>query len=72
MVRRRQEQLGRHRRCHFAAVEHDDAMRDRLYDRKVVGDEEHGHGAGLAEATQEVDDPRLDRDVESREHLVAD
>ena len=43
-----------------------------LHDRQVVGDEQIGEAEPVLQVEQQVDDLRLDRDVERRDRLVGD
>ena len=43
-----------------------------LHDRQVVGDEQVGQAEPVLQVEQQVDDLRLDRDVERRDRLVGD
>ena len=52
-------------------IHHGDAVADVLHHRKVVRDEEVGELEPILELLEEVDDLRLDRDVEGRDRLVA-
>ena len=53
-------------------VHHGHARRDVAHDREVVCDEEVGQPELLLEILEQVDDLRLNRDVECRDRLVAD
>jgi hypothetical protein len=55
-----------------AKVHHRDARGDVLHHRQVVGDEDIGEAEAPLQVLQQVDDLRLDRDVERRHRLVAD
>ena len=48
-----------------------DARADVLHDREIVGDEQISQAEFILEIGQQVDDLRLDRDVERRYRLVA-
>ena len=56
----------------LAEVHHRDAVADVLHDREVVGDEEVGQAELALEVLEQVDDLRLDGDVERGDRLVAD
>ena len=56
----------------LADVHHGDAGRDVPHDREVVRDEEIGQSELLLQILEQVDDLRLNRDVERRDRLVAD
>ena len=56
----------------LAEIHHRDPVRHMLDDREVMADEETARGRALLEILQEIDDLRLDRDVERRDCLVAD
>ena len=57
---------------HLAQVHHRDPVADVLDDAHVVGDEQVGQAELPLQLLQEVQDLRLDRDVEGRDRLVAD
>ena len=52
-------------------IHHRDAVADVLDDREVVRDEQIGEAVLALQVDQQVDDLRLDRDVERRDRLVA-
>ena len=54
----------------LAEVHHRDAVRDVPYDGEIVGDEEIREAELTLELVEQVDDLRLDRDVERRDRLV--
>ncbi len=56
----------------LAQIHHRDAVADVLHHGEVVGDEQIGEAEALLQILQQVDDLRLDRDVERRHRLVAD
>src|SRR5215204_1960600 len=56
----------------LAEVHNGDAVGDVLYHGEVVGDKDVGQVELFLQVLQEVDDLGLDRDVESRDGLVAD
>ena len=56
----------------LAEIHHRDAVADVLHHRKVMGNEQIGEAEALLQILQQVDDLRLDRDVERRHRLVAD
>ena len=56
----------------LAQVHHGDAIRDVADDRQVVGDEEVREPELVLELGEQVDDLRLNRDVERRHRLVQD
>src|SRR5439155_6330732 len=56
----------------LAEVHDGHAVGDVAHDRKVVGDEQVRETKLRLEIFQQVDDLRLDRDVEGRDRLVAD
>ena len=56
----------------LALVHHRDPVGDVADDADVVGDEEVGEAELVLEVVEQVDDLRLDRDVERRDRLVAD
>ena len=53
-------------------VEHHHAIGDRSYECEVVGDEDDRKSLLPAQVFEELDDRRLDRNVEGRGDLVAD
>ena len=67
------EQLATRRELdHAAGAHHRDAVGDIIDDREVVRDEEIGEPDLLLQVLQEIEDLRLDGDVERRDRLVAD
>ena len=56
----------------LAAIQDVDAVDSLARDREVVRDEEVGEPELLAQPREQVEDLRLDRDVERRHRLVAD
>ena len=56
----------------LADVHHRDAVADVLDDAQVVGDEQVGQAELVLQVLEQVEDLRLDRDVERRDRLVAD
>src|SRR5579872_2168381 len=62
-------------RRHFddlAEIHHGHAMRHVLDDRKIVADEEEREAEFGLQILQQVDDLRLDRNVERGDRLIAD
>ena len=57
---------------HLAEVKHHDAVTDVAHHREVVADEEQRKTKLLLQLHKQIDDLRLDRDVQSRHRLVAD
>ena len=55
-----------------AGIHHRDAVGDLGDDAEIVGDEEHAHAALALELAQQVEDLRLDGDVERGRRLVGD
>ena len=49
-----------------------DALGHLAHDAEVVGDEQHGHAHLALQLLQELEDLRLDGDVEGRRRLVGD
>ena len=49
---------------HAAKIHHRDAVGDVFHHREIMGDEEIGEVESLLQVFQEVDDLRLDRDVQ--------
>ena len=68
----REELLGRRDLDDLADIHHGHAIADMLHDGEVVGDEEIGQPEVVLQVEQQVDDLRLDRDVERRDRLVGD
>ena len=63
------------RRCQFndaAKIHHGDAGGDMLDDRQIMANEQEGEAELVLEVHQEIQDLRLDRDVQRRDGLVAD
>src|SRR3954447_25773982 len=56
----------------LAEIHHGNAVRHVLDDREIVADEEQRETELALQILQQVDDLRLDRDVERRDRLVAD
>ena len=72
MARAGEEAVGR-RGLHLLPGIHDaDAVADLVGGAEVVRGEEHGHAALPRELTQQLQDLRLDRDVERGRRLVGD
>src|SRR6266567_7540437 len=70
---RRTEQLGDRRFLHLAArIHHHDAFGDFGYHAEVVGDEDDGGTDPLLEVGHEIEDLRLDGDVERGGRLIRD
>ena len=55
-----------------AEIHHRDALAEMPHDRQIVRDEQVGQAEALAQILEQIDDLRLDRDVERRDRLVAD
>ena len=53
-------------------VHHEHPVGDVGHDAEVVGDQDQRHAAALALALEQVEDLRLDRDVQRRRRLVGD
>ena len=53
-------------------VHHGDPVCDLSNDRQVVSDEDQGEAELLLQVLEDVEDLRLDRDVEGRDRFVAD
>ena len=53
-----------------AEIEHRDALAHVLHDREVVGDEEIGEREAFLQLLHEIEDLRLDRDIERRDRFV--
>ena len=62
--------VGRRDLDDLAEVHHGDPVGDVADDREVVGDEEIRQAEPLLQLLEQVDDLRLDRDVERRHRLV--
>ena len=56
----------------LAEIHHRDAVADVLHHGEIVGDEQVGQAELALQVLQQVDDLRLDRDVERGDRLVAD
>ena len=56
----------------LAEIHHGDAVAQVPDHRKIVRDEDVGEAEAVAQRLEQVDDLRLDRDVERRDRLVAD
>ena len=54
------------------AVQHDHAMREEVDDGEIVRDEEGGESEPLLQFTEELEHPRLHRDIERTGRLVGD
>ena len=61
--------VGRRHFHHFAEVQHDDPVGDVANHRKIVGNEEVREAEPFLQLEHQVDDLRLDVDVESRDRL---
>src|SRR3984893_13486377 len=55
-----------------AEIHYGDTLAEMPHDRKIVGDEQIGEVEALSQILKQVDDLRLDRDVEGRHGLIAD
>ncbi len=66
------QRLGGRELDDLAEVHDRDPVRDLADDREVVGDEDVGQVEVVLEVLQQVEDLRLNRDVERRHRLVAD
>ena len=47
-----------------------DTIRNLSYDREVMGDEEHGQAVLFGEVGEQIQNLRLNRDIEGRDRLV--
>jgi len=56
----------------LAEIENVDAIGDLAHHGEIMGDEEVGEAELGLQALEEVEDLRLDRDIEGRDRLVAD
>src|SRR5580700_4753674 len=72
MERRGEEILRRRDLRDLAEVEHHHAIRNMAHHREIMGDEEVGEAKLFLQAQHEVEDLRLDVDVERRDRLVRD
>ena len=72
VLRVRVDLLGRPDLDELAAVHHRDPVAHRAHDGEVVRDEEIREPEVVLEVLEQVQDLRLDRDVERRDRLVAD
>ena len=68
----REERIDRRVLDHRAGIEDDDAVGEAGEEGEVVGDPDDRHAEALAERLHEVDDLRLDGDVEGGGRLVGD
>src|SRR5712691_8230261 len=67
------EQLVAIRKLDYAAeIHHGDALAEVPHQREIVSDEQVGEAEALAQILKQIDDLRLDRDVEGGYGLVAD
>ena len=57
---------------HLAEIHHPHARGDVAHHAEIVRDEQVGQPQILAQLFQQIDDLRLDRDIERRDRLVAD
>ena len=55
-----------------AEIHHGDALAEMPHHRQIVRDEQIGEAEALAQILEQIDDLRLDRDVERGHRLVAD
>ena len=55
-----------------AQIHDRDPVGDMAHQPQIMGDEQHGKAEPLLQLEQEIDDLRLDRDVEGRDQLVGD
>ena len=65
-----EELFGRRSFNDLAEVHHGDAVGDMLHDREIVADEHIGQAKARLKRPHQIDDLRLDRDVERRNRLV--
>ena len=72
MVRRREQRAPVGELDDLAEIHHRDAMRQVLDDRKVMADEQQREAEFVLQVGQQVDDLRLDGNVERGNRLVAD
>ena len=72
VARVREELVGGRELDDLAEVHHRDPVAHVAHDRQVVGDEDHRQPEVALQVAQEVEDLRLDRDVERRHRLVGD
>ena len=72
MARPREQRLGLADLDQPAEIHHPDAGRHEAHHREIVGDQEIGEAEPVLQITHQVEDLRLDRDVEGRGRLVAD
>src|SRR2546430_13761040 len=55
---------------HLAEIEHDDPIAQVFDDVEIMRDEQHREAEALAQIAKQIDDLRLNRDVECRYWLV--
>jgi hypothetical protein len=72
MERRREEGLAIGQLDDLAQIHHGDAVTDVLDDREIMRDEEIGETKFFLQILEQIDDLRLDRDIERGDRLVAD
>ena len=70
MARIAEQLVGRRGLHDLAEIHYGDAVGDVLHDREIVADEDVGEPEALLQRPHQVDDLRLDRDVERRHRLV--
>ena len=67
-----EELVGGPRLGHLAQVHHEHPLAEQAHHVQVVGDEEIAHPQAVLQVLQQVEDDRLDRDVQGRSGLVED
>ena len=72
MLRRGEDLLLRRHLDDLAEIHHGNAVRHVLDDRQIVADEQQREAELALQVLQQIDDLRLDGDVERRDRLVAD
>ncbi len=72
MPRPGKDGVGRAFLHHAAEIHHDDPVADVPDHVEIVGDEQHGEPEVALQPGEQIDDLRLDRDVERRDRLVRD
>ena len=72
MLRMREQLLDRRLFDHLAGIHHHDALRGFRHHAHRVGDQHHRHAEPRLHVEQQIEDLRLDGDVERRGRLVGD
>ncbi len=70
MARPGEQRIGRRGLDDASQVHHRDGVADMLDDREIVRDEDVGQAQALAQFDEEVENLRLNRNIESRDRLI--